>query len=150
MKNIVEALQMKGYSISTAESLTAGLVSSRICEIAGASKVFKGGAVTYSKEMKCKMLNIQSRIIEEYGVYSNETVIEMAKGISNVCSSDTSIATSGVAGPGSDEGVEAGTVYFCFKILDEYKTECIVFGGNRNEIRAQAADYAIKRMVELL
>lgn len=150
MKNIVEALQEKGYSISTAESLTAGLISSGICEISGASKVFKGGAVTYSKEMKCKILNIESRIIEEYGVYSKETVIEMAKGISDICCTDTAIATSGVAGPGMDEGVEAGTVYFCFKILQNYNTEVVVFSGDRNEVRSQASRYAIERMVELL
>ena len=88
--------------------------------------------------------------IEKYGVYSKETVISMAEGIKERTNSNIAIATSGVAGPGSDEGVEAGTVYFCYIIDDYVLTEKKKFEGDRNKIRKDAANYSLGVIVGLL
>ncbi len=148
--NIIERLKECNLTISTAESITGGLIASKICEIAGASNYFKGGVVSYTKEAKCSLLGLNMADIEKYGVYSKETVVSMAKGIKEKTKSDIAIATSGVAGPGPDEGVEAGTVYFCYYIDDYILTEKKVFEGNRNEIRNKAAEYALGVVVGLL
>ncbi len=148
--NIIELLKKKGYSISTAESLTAGMIASLLCQNSGASKYFKGGIVSYTKETKCKLLDLKMEDIEKYGVYSSFTVEEMAKSIKEKTCSDISIATSGVAGPGPDEEVEAGTVYFCFIILDKVIKECRQFAGNRNKVRKEASKYAIDKLKDLL
>lgn len=148
--NIIEILKKNKLTISAAESLTAGLVCAGICDYAGASSVFKGGIVSYTKEMKCRLLGLAMEDIEKYGVYSRQTVISMAEGIQRKTGSDIAIATSGVAGPESDENVAAGTVYFCFLIRQTPITECVVFSGDRNEVRRQAASYAVSRICQLL
>ncbi len=148
--NIIEILKINNMTISTAESITAGLIAANICNYAGASKYYKGGVVSYTKEMKCELLGLSMEDIEKYGVYSEQTVISMSKGIKKKTKSDISIATSGVAGPDSDEGVLAGTVYFCFLIQNTITTECIRFIGDRNEVRQQAALYATQRICQLL
>ncbi len=148
--NIIEKLKEVNLTISTAESLTGGMIASNICNISGASNFFKGGVVSYTKEAKCSLLGLKMEDIEKYSVYSNETVISMAKGIKKNTNSDIAIATSGVAGPGADEGVEAGTVYFCFIIKDKIITEKKLFKGSRNEVRSNASNYAINQIINLL
>ena len=148
--NIVEVLKEKGLTISTAESVTAGLIAAKICDYSGASNVFKGGIVAYTKEIKCNLLSLNMNDIEAFGVYSEETAGNMALSIKKKTGSDLSIAKSGVAGPGMDENVEAGTVYFGFQVLDRLYTEVKFFSGNRNEVRKQAVEFAINRIIELL
>lgn len=148
--NIIERLKEVNLTISTAESITGGLIASKICEISGASNYFKGGVVSYTKEAKCSLLGLNMDDIDKYGVYSKETVIAMALGVKERTKSDIAVATSGVAGPGSDEGVEAGTVYFCYYIENKIITEKKVFEGLRNEIRDKASSYAISTLVGLL
>lgn len=148
--NIIEALKKHNYTIATAESLTAGLISSKIANISGASNHLKGGVCSYTKEAKCNLLGLNMENINKYGVYSEYTAISMARGIKEKLDSNVAIATTGVAGPGSDENVEAGVVYFGFIINDLEITECISFTGDRNEVRNKAAEYAVKKIIELL
>ncbi len=148
--NIIEALEKNNYKLSTAESMTGGLIAARVCEISGASNYFNGGVVTYSKEAKCKLLGLKMEDIEKYGVYSNETVVSMANGVKEITNSDVAIAISGVAGPGSDEGVEAGSVYFCIIVNEEINTYFKQFSGSRNEVRDLAASFIIEEAVKLL
>lgn len=148
--NIIELLKEKNYSIATAESLTAGLVGSNICSNSGASSVYKGGVISYTKEAKCSLLGLDMLDIEKYNVYSHHTVLLMAKGVKKLLNSSCAIATSGVAGPGSDEGVEEGTVFFAYILGEEEYTECVKFSGTRNEIRDLAAKHAVDKFVELI
>ena len=117
--NIIEVLKKHNLTISTAESLTGGMIASMICDISGASNYFKGSIVSYTKETKNKLLGLSLEDIEKYGVYSFETVEAMAKSIKEKTNSNIAIATSGVSGPGPDENVFAGTVYYCFIINDK-------------------------------
>ncbi len=148
--NIVEELKIRNLTMSTAESLTGGMIASLICDNSGASNYFKGGIVSYTKETKNKLLGLSLEAIEKYGVYSFETVEAMARSIKQKTNTNIAIATSGVAGPGSDENVLAGTVYYCFIINDRIIKEQKLFDGTRNEVRRAASIYAIDRLVELL
>ncbi len=148
--NIIEKLKELNLTISTAESLTGGMIASKICNISGASNYFKGGIVSYTKQAKCSLLNLNMLDIEKYGVYSYETVISMAKSIKEQLNTDISISTSGVAGPNDDENVKAGTVYFCFIIKDKIITEKKCFNGSRNDVRIEASEYAINKIINLL
>ena len=148
--NIIEVLKKHNLTISTAESLTGGMIASSICEISGASNYFKGGIVSYTKETKNKLLGLSLENIEKYGVYSFETVEAMALSIKKKTNSNIAISTSGVAGPGPDENILPGTVYYCFIINDKIVKEKKSFIGNRNEVRKEASIYAIKKIIELL
>lgn len=94
MEKVVEILKKKKKTIATMESCTGGGVANAITNIEGASEVFKYGAVTYSNEYKIKM-GVNSKIIEEYSVYSIETAMEMSKNISRFANADLGIGITG-------------------------------------------------------
>ncbi len=115
-QRVVELLKENKMTLATAESCTAGYIPKRITDIAGASSVFEFGAITYSNEMKEKVLGVKKETLIEYGAVSEYTAREMAAGIRRVSGADIGISVTGIAGPGSD-----GTnkpVGLCFIALD--------------------------------
>jgi nicotinamide-nucleotide amidase len=109
---VLEELRRDGETLAVAESCTGGLISKRITDISGASDVFLGGAVTYANEAKIKMLGVSEETLRKHGAVSEETAIEMSRGIRRVTGSDFGISTTGIAGPtGGSEEKPVGTVY---------------------------------------
>lgn len=147
---LVELLFKKGYSISTAESITAGLVSSKITRIKGASKVFYEGLVVYDSRSKLSRLHIQYKTIEKYGAISKETVKEMLDGLLTNKDIDFALATVGVAGPDITENKKPG--YAVIGVANRNEKEIIEnnFTGTRNEVREKVANYAIFRLISML
>lgn len=94
MEKVVEILKKKGKTMATMESCTGGGVANAITNVEGASEVFKFGAVTYSNEYKIKM-GVNSKIIEEYSVYSIETAMEMSKNIAKFANANIGIGITG-------------------------------------------------------
>jgi len=90
----------KGVFITTAESCTGGLIASSIVSISGSSNIFKSSLITYSNEMKTKLLNIDSKIIEINGAVSEIVATQMAENVLDILDADVSIAVTGIAGPG--------------------------------------------------
>lgn len=101
-QKVVEMLKRNNLTLATAESCTAGYIPKRLTDIPGASNVFEYGAITYSNEMKQKVLGVKKETLEKYGAVSEQTATEMAAGIRRVSGSDIGIAVTGIAGPGSD------------------------------------------------
>lgn len=149
--NIVEKLIEMNLTISAAESLTGGLLQSTIVNTPNASKVFVGGIVSYTKEAKCKLLGLNMNDIEKYGVYSNETSYSMAKGIKELTNSNIAVGISGVAGPNSDEGIEAGTVFYTI-IVDDIKYDRVIKIENksRQEVRCETVKRIIDDILNIL
>ncbi len=115
-ERVVELLKENKMTIATAESCTAGYIPKRITDIAGASSVFEFGAITYSNDIKEKVLGVKKETLIEHGAVSEYTAREMAAGIRRVSGADIGISVTGIAGPGSD-----GTnkpVGLCFIALD--------------------------------
>ena len=146
VEEILEALKNKELTLSCAESLTGGLFSSTICSVSGASKVFKGGVVTYWTEIKNQVINVPQEIIDEYGVVSNECASYMARGVKDLFKTDISISFTGNAGPSSLEGKPVGLVYIGICLNDITMS----FEDNRNEIRKQCVKEGIKKIYEIL
>lgn len=94
MKEVIEILTNNNKTISTMESCTGGAVVNAITNIEGASEVFKYSAVTYSNEFKIKM-GVDSKVIDEYSVYSIEVANEMSKKISDFTNSDYGVGITG-------------------------------------------------------
>ncbi len=107
----VEVLQEKNWTISAAESLTAGLFQSELAAIPGASSVLIGGMVTYSTESKITQLGVPQEIIEKHGVVSGECAVAMAMRVKEAFNTDIGVGLTGAAGPSSLEGKPAGTVW---------------------------------------
>jgi len=109
---VVAALRARGFVLTTAESVTGGLVARMLCEVPGASDAFRGGWVTYSDPWKARELGVPDALLVEHGAVSDAVARAMAAGAVRASGADLAIATTGVAGPGPDaRGVAAGTVF---------------------------------------
>lgn len=119
-EHLVPLLIDSSKKITVAESCTGGLISSQLTAVSGASAIFEAGFITYSNNMKTKMLGVCEKTLIEHGAVSKETVIAMAKGALKNSSADFTIAVSGIAGPngGSDEK-PVGSVWIAWG--DKYK-----------------------------
>ncbi len=109
--NIGKILLRNTLKISTAESCTGGLISSRLTDIAGSSAYITENFVTYSNEAKQKILNVSEKTLKEHGAVSAECAKEMAEGLIKLTGSDIVLCTTGVAGPSSSESKPVGLMY---------------------------------------
>ncbi len=136
---VVQLLIQNNKTITSAESLTAGLFQSMLGDISGVSKIFKGGFVTYSKEAKQKLLNISPEILKEHGVVSAACAKEMSEHARNILDTDYSLSFTGVAGPEELEGHESGTVWISLACKgSETQTKLYHFNRDRSYIRQSA------------
>ena len=109
---IGDLLKAAGKSLSTAESCTGGTISSLITSVPGSSEYFLGSVTSYANSVKENVLSVPAQIIETYGAVSSECVAAMAEGVRKLTSSDYSVATSGIAGPGGgSDDKPVGTVW---------------------------------------
>ncbi len=128
-----QLLKQEGATVTTVESCTGGRIASEIVKIAGASEYFNGGFITYSNELKMRLVHVQEETLLKYGAVSQQTVEEMALGGRRVLESDYAIAVSGIAGPdgGSDEK-PVGTVWISVAGPNEVLTKRFLFGNDRS------------------
>ena len=146
---IVEHLRQRGETISTAESLTAGAVSSALVTISGASDVFVGGLTAYRDEIKTSHLGIDPELIEKYSVISEEVAVAMAKGAINSFGTTWAIATTGVAGPTPSDGYPIGVVWVAIEGPISHTIE-LALSGDRDSVRNAATSSAIATFARIL
>lgn len=141
-------LKENSVTLSTAESVTGGMIADRIVGVAGVSSVFSGGTVTYSNESKTALLGVSEETVAKHGAVSEECAIEMAKGAREKFQSDVAVSTTGIAGPtGGTEKKPLGTVWFALFDGENLRTWKRVYAGERNEIRAYAAEDAMESII---
>jgi nicotinamide-nucleotide amidase len=137
-------LEMRGATLSVAESCTGGLISERLTSISGSSRSFFGGAVVYSNELKSEFANVPPSVLERHGAVSKEAAAAMAEGIRERCDTTLGLSVTGIAGPtgGTDEK-PVGLVYI--SVSDGKKTDVVEkrFTGDRGRIRSYAAQTAL-------
>lgn len=144
---LIDILKERKETVSCAESLTGGLLSSRLIEVAGASEVLKESYVTYSNEAKVKVLGVSDAVIREKTAVSEEICGEMLAGLKKNTNSNLQIATTGYAGP---TGENVGLVYIGIRYNDNSEIHECKFTGDRDYIRRKtvnlAIDYSIMKM----
>lgn len=131
---------MENFTLATAESCTGGLVASRLTDLAGASKYFKGGVVAYTNEIKRDILHVKAETLEQFGAVSSQTALEMATNVRELFNATIGLSTTGVAGPLTSEGKPVGLVYVAIVGEDFSEVKEFHFTGSRTEIKFQAAD----------
>lgn len=146
---IVSTLRQHKESLSTAESLTAGAVSSAIVTIEGASDVFVAGISAYRDDIKISHLNVEPQLIAKHSSISEEVAVAMAKGAIKSFSTTWAIATTGVAGPGPHDGFEAGTVWIAIEGPISHSVE-LSLSGERESVRNAATASAIAVFARIL
>lgn len=148
-KTVVDLCRQIGQTVSTAESMTGGLIASSIVDVAGASSVLYEGVVTYSISSKCKRLGINPHFVDEYGVISQQVAQAMAVGLRNN-GSNVAVSITGNAGPTSEDGQPVGLCYIGIATERGVAVYKNVFVGDRNEIRSQAANMALYLILKTL
>jgi nicotinamide-nucleotide amidase len=134
-KSVVKKLSKIRKSLSVAESITGGGLASALTDIPGASKVFIGGVIAYSDQVKINELSISKADLLKYGAVSEEIALAMAQGCLKKFKTDYALATTGVAGPGSNNGVKAGTAWIGVAGKGESFAIALSLSGTREIIR---------------
>jgi nicotinamide-nucleotide amidase len=147
---LLAALVARGWTVTTAESCTGGMVAAAITDIAGSSQVFEQGFVTYSNSAKITMLGVAPETLDAVGAVSEEVVREMAQGARDRAGATLAVAISGIAGPGGSEHKPEGRV--CFALASdaaEIFSETVEFGAlGRAEVRRAARDHALDLLLK--
>ena len=109
---VIRRLHERGLTLCTAESCTGGLIAKRLTDVSGASDVFLGGCVTYTNEIKQKLLGVSAETLAAHGAVSAQTAQEMARGARERLGTDIAVSATGLAGPGGGTPeCPVGTVY---------------------------------------
>ncbi len=141
---VLKLLEEKGAKLATAESCTGGMVGARLTAIPGSSHVYKGGVVAYDDEVKLQQLGVSADAIAEHGAVSEAVVRQMAEGVARSLDADAAIAITGVAGPGGgSEAKPVGTVWIGTLWQNQVRAFTHVLPGDREDVRARAAQYAL-------
>lgn len=148
---IHEQLSKRGLSLAIAESCTGGAIASKFTAMAGASKYFLAGVVSYSNEAKRDILGVRMEDIERYGAVSEEVARQMAEGVRRVSGADYAIATTGIAGPtGGSEAKPVGTVWMAIATPTATYAQMRNSGNDRGQIISRATAYALEMLYEEL
>lgn len=151
-ERIVKALKEKNLVLACAESCTGGFIAKRITDVSGSSSVFNCGIVSYSNEIKEKVLGVNHETLETYGAVSEQTVREMVSGVLKVSGADIAVSVSGIAGPMSDN--TSKPVGLIWLAVSDGKTTDVKCLNNqftddvRNNNRISASDEALKLVLQ--
>lgn len=146
---VVAALDKAHESVAVAESLTAGGLGHALTITPGASKVFLGGIIAYSNQVKINILGVDSTLIEKFTVVSEEVANAMADAAREKFGSTWGIATTGIAGPGDYLGIAEGTVWVAIR-GPVNQTIQLQLDSGREGIRTGAISSAIGTFARIL
>jgi nicotinamide-nucleotide amidase len=151
LAEIASFLKEKGLTVSTAESFTSGAVAKALTSVPGASEYFKGGVVAYSEQIKCEVLDVKTKTLEDKGAVHVSTAIEMAQGASKLMSSDYALATTGLAGPGGGTPeIPVGTVHLAILGPGYINSYTDTIKGSREAVVESATALILKRFRNVL
>lgn len=142
----------KGYTIATAESCTGGLLGHRITNVPGSSKYFRGGVVAYSNVVKEKLLGVKPGTLNRHGAVSEETALEMARGVQSLLAADIGVSITGIAGPaGGTPEKPVGLAYVGVAVREETIVKKFRFTRDREGnklLSSQAALNMIRKALQ--
>lgn len=147
---LVKRLMDKNLTISFAESITGGLLAASITDVAGSSKILSSSYVTYSNDSKIKNLGVRQETLDKYGAISEQTALEMARGLKNKTNSSVCVSTTGEAGPEPSE-TDIGNVFICIYFSeDNYQLKHFYFPGNRERVRNRTVSQVLSNLLYLI
>lgn len=147
---LVKRLMDKNLTISFAESITGGLLAASITDVAGSSKILSSSYVTYSNDSKIKNLGVKKETVDKYGAISEQTALEMARGLKNKTNSSVCVSTTGEAGPEPSE-TDIGNIFICIYFSeDNYQLKHFYFPGNRERVRNRTVSQVLSNLLYLI
>lgn len=143
-ETVVHRLRELGESLAVAESCTGGLLGGAVTSVAGSSVVFLGGFLTYSNEMKQRLLGVESATLADFGAVSEECALEMAAGARRMASTDWAVSVTGIAGPdGGTPEKPVGLVWFGIDGPSGARAHRALLHGDRSAVRERAVGRAL-------
>lgn len=150
MTEVVGVLTARSQTVACAESLTGGLLVSRLIDPPGASVVVRGGVVAYATEVKASLLGVDPALLAARGAVDPEVARQMAEGVRRELGADWGVATTGVAGPDPQGGMPVGRVYVAVAGPEGTQVQEHDLFGGRREIRDAAVGAALALLVHCL
>ena len=135
---VASKLRSRGLTLALAESLTGGLISSRLVNVVGASNWYRGAVVSYASQVKYNLLNVAAG-----PVVSIDAALAMASGVRAALGADVGLSVTGVAGPDSQDGHEPGTVFVGLDLAGVCEHAALRLPGDRPRVRAYSAISAL-------
>lgn len=147
---VVSECAERGVKISTAESCTGGLISGAVTAVSGSSAVIELGVCSYSNRVKREVLGVSGATLESFSEYSVQCAAEMAEGVRRLSGADYGVSTTGVAGPtgGSAEHPVGEVCIAVSGSTHSTRSERFMFGGSREQVRAEAVRTALELLLE--
>lgn len=155
---VVRLLTVSGGTVAVAESLTGGLVAAEITAVPGASKAFRGSVTAYATDLKHEMLGVDPALLAAHGAVNAQVAAQMAAGVRKLLGADWGLATTGVAGPESQDGQPVGTVFVAVDGPLEHgesgfgggKVAALRLNGHRAEIRMESVRSVLTLLLQEL
>lgn len=132
---IIRLLTRRGDTLAAAESLTGGLVAAALTDVPGASDAFRGGVIAYATELKAQQLGVDVTMLKRHGPVYAPVAVAMAEGVRRRLGATIGVSTTGVAGPGPQDGHPAGTVHIAVSLAGDTVVRTMALVGTRDEVR---------------
>jgi nicotinamide-nucleotide amidase len=142
---VLQGLDARGWSIAAAESLTGGRVTAALVDVPGASAHVRGGIVAYATDVKASLLGVDAELLAARGPVDPDVAVQMAQGVRGALRADVGLATTGVAGPDSQDDKPVGTVHIAVATPETVVVSSLALSGSREQIRTQT----VQRVLEL-
>lgn len=141
--------RLEGKTLATAESCTGGGIGAALTAVPGSSAVYKGGIISYTNQIKQNLLGVDPDLLTNRGAVSAPVAEAMARGARKALTADIAVSVTGLAGPGGDEfGNPVGRVYIGYADDNGIIHREFTFSGDRDAVRRQAAEEALKLILE--
>lgn len=150
-REIQTLLYESGKTLGTAESCTGGRIAEAIIATPGASEYFKGGIVSYTNEIKERLLGVSHQVLEEQTAVCEEVARQMVQGAINALQVDVAIAVTGIAGPGGGtKDIPVGTIWLAYGDLNDIRTIKLEEDHGRDKNLAMATVTALQGLIDFL
>ena len=144
---VLEAL--RGKTLVSAESLTGGGIGHALTAISGSSAVYRGGIISYTNDVKHRILGVPLETLSRYGAVSAPVAKAMAEGARRILEGDVAVSVTGLAGPGGDDhGNPVGTVFIGYADAAGTVVEHHCFAGDREAVRNQTIEAALRLVLK--
>jgi nicotinamide-nucleotide amidase len=149
---VLAELAGRGQTLASAESLTGGIIGALLTDVPGASDSYLGGVISYATRLKATLAGVDMTTLAELGPVAAGTAAEMARGVAETCSADWGLATTGVAGPDTQNGHPVGQVFIAVshQSSDLLSVKELQLQGDRATIRELSAAAALGLLAEAL
>lgn len=143
-ESVIAALVARAETLAVAESLTGGLLAATLVDVPGASRAFRGGLIVYATDLKASLGQVPANLLADRGPVDPDVAIALAEGVRAACSADWGVATTGVAGPTSQDGKPVGTAFVSVAGPVGNSVRALRLDGDRASIRRATVSEALE------